>query len=98
MTHRGSDFSVAIFALALFASFVVALLGRLHSIRVVSGRLSEHRLNRWLIGLSAGATANSGFVVTCAVGLGYLPRLLTLSWFEKSDQRTLTGHYISTLD
>jgi hypothetical protein len=27
----------------------------------------------------------------------YLPRLLlTLSSFEKNDQRTLTGHYIST--
>lgn len=78
------DFSVVVFGVALLATFVVAFLGRRDSRRVASAALSEHRLNRWLVGLSAGATANSGFVVTGAVGLGYTFGaqwlLLPLSW------------------
>jgi len=84
MSNHGIDQSIAIFAAALLASFGIALLGRSHSKRIVSAQLSEHRLNRWLVGLSAGATANSGFVVTAAVGLGYSFGahwlLLPLSW------------------
>ena len=78
------DISIIVFALALFGTFVVAILGRRDSKRVASATLSEQRLNRWLVGLSAGATANSGFVVTAAVGLGYSFGaqwlLLPLSW------------------
>ncbi|HKD81387.1 MAG TPA: hypothetical protein VKH81_16955 [Candidatus Angelobacter sp.] len=77
-------FSVVVFAVALVATFIVACLGRRDSNRVASDVLAEHRLNRWLVGLSAGATANSGFVVTGAVGLGYTFGaqwlLLPLSW------------------
>jgi sodium/proline symporter len=84
MANLSLDMSVVIFAVALSASFAVALLGRLHSKQIVSANLSEQRLNKWLIGLSAGATANSGFVVTAAVGLGYSFGaqwlLLPLSW------------------
>jgi sodium/proline symporter len=46
--------------------------------------LAGRSLNRWLIGLSAGTTGNSGFIVTGAVGLGYAGGvqwlLLPLSW------------------
>ncbi len=46
--------------------------------------LAGRHLNRWLIGLSAGTTGNSGFIVTGAVGLGYAGGLhwllLPLSW------------------
>jgi Na+/proline symporter len=70
MVNHGADLSVVVFGVALLGTFAVALLGRRDSKRVASATLSEHRLNRWLVGLSAGATANSGFVVTAAVGLG----------------------------
>ena len=84
MPNRGVDMSVVTFGLALLGTFIVAYLGRRHSKRVASATLSGHRLNKWLVGLSAGATANSGFVVTAAVGLGYSFGvqwlLLPLSW------------------
>ena len=84
MKVYGIDSSVVIFGVTLIAAFFVALLGRRDSKRLTSASLSEHRLNRWLVGLSAGATANSGFVVTAAVGLGYAFGtrwlLLPLSW------------------
>jgi len=42
-------------------------------------------VNHWLLALSAGATANSGFVLTGAVGLGYayglVWLLLPIGWF-----------------
>jgi Na+/pantothenate symporter len=85
MPNHDVDISVMVFAAALLLTFAVAFLGRRHSRRVTSAALSEHHLNRWLVGLSAGATANSGFVVTAAVGLGYSFGaqwlLLPLSWF-----------------
>jgi Na+/proline symporter len=74
-----------VFFIALAATFLVALLGRLRA-RPQAGDedLAGRRLNRWLIGLSAGATGNSGFVVTGAVGLGYAGGvrwlLLPLAW------------------
>ena len=84
MRNQGVDFSVAVFAVALLATFVLAFLGRRDSKRVASAALAEQHLNRWLVGLSAGATANSGFVVTGAVGLGYTFGaqwlLVPLSW------------------
>jgi len=84
MATYGVDISVIVFGVTLLATFVVAFIGRSHSKRVASPTLSEHRLNKWLVGLSAGATANSGFIVTAAVGLGYSYGaqwlLLPLSW------------------
>jgi Na+/proline symporter len=84
MVNQDVNFSMVIFGVALLATFVVAYLGRRDSKRLPSAALAEHRLNRWLVGLSAGATANSGFVVTGAVGLGYTFGaqwlLLPLSW------------------
>ena len=78
------DISIIVFAVALLGTFAVAILGRRDASQVASATLSEQRLNRWLVGLSAGATANSGFVVTAAVGLGYSFGaqwlLLPLSW------------------
>jgi sodium/proline symporter len=76
--------SVSVFAATLLATLFVAYLGRQHDARRARGGLANQGLNRWLIGLSAGATANSGFVVTAAVGLGYSYGvrwlLLPLAW------------------
>ncbi len=84
MHDHGVDLSVAVFGVGLLATFVVACLGRRDSKGVTSAALAEQRLNKWLVGLSAGATANSGFVVTGAVGLGYMYGaqwlLLPLAW------------------
>ena len=84
MRAHGIDFSVVVFGLGLLATFGVVYLGRRDSKLVHSATLADQHLNRWLIGLSAGATANSGFVVTAAVGLGYTFGaqwlLLPLSW------------------
>lgn len=33
--------------------------------------MADRKLNKWQIGISAGATANSGFIVVGAVGMGY---------------------------
>ncbi|NQU58431.1 MAG: hypothetical protein HQ513_14455 [Rhodospirillales bacterium] len=60
-----------VFFVTLLATFGAAVLGRRHDKSHREGGLSSQNLNRWLVGLSAGATANSGFVVTGAVGLGY---------------------------
>lgn len=60
-----------VFFLTLILTFAAAYLGRRHAKAIGSGGLSRQQLNKWLIGLSAGATANSGFIVTGAVGLGY---------------------------
>ena len=64
--------SGAVFAIALTVTFLAAIIGRLHATQDRTDRdLAGRNLNRWLIGLSAGATGNSGFIVTGAVGLGY---------------------------
>lgn len=47
------------------------MLARRHSARKGDDGLAGRNFNRWLVGLSAGTTANSGFIVTAAVGLGY---------------------------
>lgn len=77
-------FSEAIFLLMLAAILGVSFLARRHSIYHKDDGLAGRNLNRWLIGLSAGATANSGFIVTAAVGLGYTYGvqwlMLPISW------------------
>jgi hypothetical protein len=45
------DLSVAVFIVALLATFVVSYLGRRHANRVATTTLAGHRLNRWLGGL-----------------------------------------------
>lgn len=63
-----------IFFLTLAATFGTAILGRLRARRAHGDEdedLAGRHLNRWFIGLSAGAAGNSGFIVTGAVGLGY---------------------------
>ena len=60
-----------VFLLTLVATFGASLLARRHSANEADEGLAGRKLNRWLVGLSAGTTANSGFIVTAAVGLGY---------------------------
>jgi sodium/proline symporter len=61
-----------IFFVTLAATFGTAMLGRARARRTEGEEdLAGRRLNRWFIGLSAGAAGNSGFIVTGAVGLGY---------------------------
>ena len=47
--------------------------------------IADRGLNKWQIGVSAGATANSGFIVVGAVGMGYSMGLSSLiyplAWF-----------------
>jgi len=64
------DSALIIFLVTIAATFLASYWGRRHSKRAAGG-LADEKLNKWLVGLSAGATANSGFVVTGAVGLGY---------------------------
>lgn len=63
--------ALAAFAAVLVVTFLVAWKGRRDAGEDADRHVGQQRLNRWLVGLSAGATANSGFVVTGAVGLGY---------------------------
>lgn len=63
--------SEIVFLLMLAATFGAALLARRHSFQRADDGLAGRNLNRWLVGLSAGTAANSGFIVTAAVGLGY---------------------------
>ncbi|HVT34072.1 MAG TPA: hypothetical protein VHE37_00700 [Nevskiaceae bacterium] len=75
--------TAVVFGATLLATFIAAWLGRRHSGGSHDG-LATEKLNRWLVGLSAGAAANSGFIVTGAVGLGYTAGLhwllLPLAW------------------
>lgn len=77
--------AVIVFGLSLVATFAAAWYARFKS--AASGLdedLAGRGLNRWLVGLSAATTGNSGFIVTGAVGLGYAGGmqwvLLPLSW------------------
>lgn len=82
-----SIFSVTglIFLATIIATFAMTFLARSHAKGLADDSLHSQKLNKWLIGLSAGATANSGFIVTAAVGLGYLYGaqwiLLPIAWF-----------------
>jgi Na+/proline symporter len=73
-----------IFFFTLAATFLAALLARRHSNYQGDDGLAGRHFNRWLVGLSVGTTANSGFIVTAAVGLGYAYGLqgvlLPISW------------------
>lgn len=76
--------SVIMFMSVLVVTVLAAWKGRRDADNAAEQHISRQRLNRWLVGLSAGATANSGFVVTGAVGLGYTYGLhwllLPLGW------------------
>ncbi len=85
MTHfSGLDFIVI--ALSILGTIGAALYARAQSSgsnqrnEAVAGRV----LGPWVLALSAGATANSGFVLTGAIGLGYSlgysALLLPLGW------------------
>ena len=79
-----SHLSHAVFFASLLITLSVAVVGRRVSRRRREDDLAGRSLNRWLVGLSAGATGNSGFVVTGAVGLGYTlgteAILLPMAW------------------
>jgi len=66
-----SHTSALIFVLTLCGTFGASWLGRHHTPPSAGHGLSDQRLNRWLVGLSGGAAATSGFVLTGLVGLGY---------------------------
>src|SRR5436190_21326840 len=56
-----------VFLATLAATFFAAFLARRHAGGTADHGLAQRSLNRWLVGLSAGTTANSGFIVTGAV-------------------------------
>jgi Na+/proline symporter len=62
---------LAVFLVTLAFTYALALYARLKATAGVDEDLAGRDLNRWLVGLSAGTTGNSGFIVTGAVGLGY---------------------------
>jgi Na+/proline symporter len=76
--------TVLVFVSTIFVTFALTLFARKRSSKLETQALSEQGLNRWLVGLSAGATANSGFIVTAGVAVGYLYGtywlLLPLAW------------------
>jgi Na+/proline symporter len=77
--------AIGVFFAVLVATYIAAWKGRRDARDDAEVYIGQQRLNRWLVGLSAGAAANSGFVVTGAVGLGYSYGLhwllLPLGWF-----------------
>jgi len=79
------DIASLVFLSTLAVTFGAAFFARMRaSQNGPDEELAGRRLNRWLIGLSAGTTGNSGFVVTGAVGLGYVGGahwlMLAISW------------------
>lgn len=64
--------ALLVFFATLALTFGTAIYARLR-MRGGSGEedLAGRRLNKWLVGLSAATTGNSGFIVTGAVGIGY---------------------------
>lgn len=84
MSNSNLLFSEIVFGLTVLATFIASILARSHTANKQKDGLSDEKLNKWLVGLSAGTTANSGFIVTAAVGLGYMYGLhwimLPLSW------------------
>jgi len=84
MNTHDHTLSITVFAITVIAAFGFSALGRMRD-RGKSTAIADQQLNRWFVGLSAGATANSGFVVAGAVGLGYTYGLhwvmLPLAWF-----------------
>lgn len=83
MNHN-SGIAEIIFLLMLISILGTAFLARRHASYYKDDGLAGRSLNRWMIGMSAGATANSGFIVTAAVALGYTYGvqwlMLPISW------------------
>lgn len=77
--------AIGVFFAVLVATYLIAWKGRRDARGDAEVHIGQQGLNRWLVGLSAGAAANSGFVVTGAVGLGYTYGLhwllLPFGWF-----------------
>lgn len=77
--------AIGVFFAVLVATYLIAWKGRRDATDEAEADIGKQYLNRWLVGLSAGAAANSGFVVTGAVGLGYSYGvhwlLLPFGWF-----------------
>ena len=77
--------AIGVFGLTILLAFGFSVLGRLRELQSHPRNVASQGLGRWLVGLSAGATANSGFVVAGAVGLGFTGGLhwvvLPLAWF-----------------
>lgn len=76
--------AIAVFFATLLLTFATSIYARLKSGAGSEEDLAGRSLNKWLVGLSAATTGNSGFVVTGAVGLGYAGGvqwlLLPLGW------------------
>jgi Na+/proline symporter len=77
--------ATTVFFATLLLTFAIAIFARFRAKGTGSDEdLAGRNLNKWLIGLSAGTTGNSGFIVTGAVGLGYAGGIhwlfLPLSW------------------
>lgn len=81
------ELSIIIFSLFILLLFTVGVWASLRRKNSESEEyfLAGRTLNWYLIAISAGATANTGFIVTGAVGMGYAggisALLLPLSWF-----------------
>lgn len=85
MSAASHSVALIVFAITIVLAFAFSVFGRMQARRHGGEAVSSQKLNRWLVGLSAGATANSGFVVAGAVGLGYTFGVhwvaLPLAWF-----------------
>lgn len=82
---QANPVAIAVFFATLVLTFAVAIYARKRAQAGSSDEdLAGRSLNKWLVGLSAGTTGNSGFIVTAAVGLGYMGGtqwlLLPLGW------------------
>lgn len=83
---NSNTITICVFAASLALTFGAVLLARRrnNNVGITEDDLAGRQLNRWMIGLSAATTGNSGFIVTGAVGLGYAYGahwlLLPLSW------------------
>jgi len=78
------DNSTTFFVLTIVVTYAAALVARRWGSEDSHSGLAGRNLNKWLVGLSAGTTGNSGFIVTAAVALGYTGGLrwllLPCSW------------------
>jgi sodium/proline symporter len=77
--------TLSVFFVTIVLTLWLAVLAKRHATALPSEeRLAGRSLNKYILGLSAGATGNSGFIMTGAVGLGYASGmqwlLLPLSW------------------
>jgi sodium/proline symporter len=82
---KADPIAALVFFVTLLLTFGAAIYARVKSKPGSSEEdLAGRNLNKWLVGLSAATTGNSGFIVTGAVGLGYSGGaqwlLLPLGW------------------